>query len=1112
MATAYEQQSTYNYQYNSNNGYSQYTNSAPSNPKRVSSSHHSTKALAITSRDTKGECPPPLIGSATVLVNDSALHCFGGRLENRKLTNCHYVFDVETGYWQTIQAAPEAVGQYNNNNSIKNDPRALFSLSLSTDPVSNNTSSLSGFISVPPRPRYFHTINAFGTSIIVFGGMGSIEESAGNEDSVQAGQLVALDDLHVYDIVTQQWRQMYPPQNEHTPKARWAHMATTIGHYLVVIGGTDTSKVYVEDACVLDLRTWEWVASVQGVGQCGSYRTVATAGPSLRSTSEITPPTPSFPSAAAATSSTSQTSSIFSWLTSDTDSGDIMASLTMILSGRISIPSSTASSESRASSDMKYSRKIDVNKKASERLASGDLTPSFNSNNELPSIYLFSNYNFQSTQRDFKVIVPQYTQASEHPTFRLVDNAKTFENAGNDLPPGLRFPQAQIYQNQLVLSGTLIVPGSPPTLAIYSYDLISEKWERLDTSTILQVGSWNKTLLHPATGTLLIFGNHDSDSEQDYSTRIQRYNHLMMVNLQAYGLYEQPIPSFFSLAQDLGQDLLNDPAFNDMHIASVTGTLFDANSTILAARWPEFSTMLLSPPYVTPLILELPVPDEVVTVFLHYLYTGSLPSKDIVTPGIADHLLILARQYELHGLHALTLDILHQSVELCPVRVHSSALMAGEFGLQARAVGLAMGTTKTPQQSSAIQVPAVAPSQETVVAPLVARRRPSSQAYVIDSGLSRNYSNRVPPPTNRPPVPPERRRAPSQHSRDSVSTDGGLGESLSQQYNPMMDPNGRMAPISERSTSINLPYQQQQQQQQQQQLQQQQQQQLQQQQQPVSMGIPEHGMMPGTRQRKMRSPPMPPNQNQNQYSYSGSGNHHPHSFMSTSSGGSTYENSSIGSPGLPRSPQFHPQQQFQQVQHATGYPSPMSPNTHNIATFSSQGGHMLNKGPGSDGTPSVYSYDEQDDGYSTFSGSQGGRDNRTQQARRRLQMQMQMHPDVEQRQEIVYHNPAAAMDYYPSTNTYNNQNNNNYKQIVTKSSFTSSQIHGGMGVGGGGEVSTRTAAESIAETVSSSGKSSKAMSIKSSSSDKERKKGLLSKMKPPKPKASGKELMKSAGF
>ncbi|KAG0250819.1 hypothetical protein BGZ95_007074, partial [Linnemannia exigua] len=656
----------------------------------------SKKALAITSRATRGSPPPPLMGSAIVLVNDSALHCFGGRLENRELTNCHYVLDVETGHWQSIISADSS----NNNNTDKNatDPRALFSLSLTTDPANNNSGSLSDPLSIPPQPRYFHTVNAYGTSLILFGGMGTISVNRSGEDSDNEGdyqgQMAALADLHVYDIITQRWQHKTPTVNQHTPRARWAHLATILGHFLVVIGGTDTNKNYVEDACVLDLHTWEWVASIQNIGQCGSYRTVAATGPSIQANGDFTPSTPSFPSADAFSP---QISSNLSWPTTESGPIDAMASISQVLSGRISAPSSTSSSQhSSKSLDGKESHPINANggRKTSERLMSGDLTPAFKAGSEMPSIYLYSNYNFQNLRRELKIITPHYTHPSASvPTFSMVEKTEAIEKMGHDLPPGLRFPQGHVYQNQLILTGTLIIPGKASTLAIFAFNLSTHKWDRLDTDTTLDKGSWNRSLLHPATGTLLVFGHYESNADADYSNRIQHHNHLMMVNLQAYGLYERPIPSFLPTAQDLGHDLLREPGLNDMEIASVTGTLFGANSTILAARWPDFATMLLSPPYVTPLILELPVPDEVVPMFLYYLYTGALPLSSIVTPGVADYLLILARRYQLNGLHALAVDILHQTVTVNPIRVYSSALMAGELGLQARAVELAMNAT-----------------------------------------------------------------------------------------------------------------------------------------------------------------------------------------------------------------------------------------------------------------------------------------------------------------------------------------------------------------------------------------------------------------------------------
>ncbi|KAF9911090.1 hypothetical protein EC991_004644 [Linnemannia zychae] len=766
--------------------YTQHQRHIPSHPQQLT--QVSTKALAITSTATKGTAPPPLMGSAIVLVNDSALHCFGGRLENRDLTNGHYVLDVETGFWDTLHdISSENNPSADSETEAGADPSTMLSLSLTTDPVAEtHAGTLSDPISVPPSPRYFHTLNAFGTSLILFGGMGKVYGSNGGSDestkdkqeSTDDGDgsqdvMAALNDLHVFDIVTQRWQQKHPQVNAHSPKPRWAHMATILDHYLVVIGGTDTAKAYVEDACVLDLHTWEWVASIQSIGQCGSYRTIAATGPGKQSASSVAPASPSFPSA---TASSPQTSANLSWASTDSGPIDAMASISMVLSGRISAPSSTtASSKGDDTPDRGGASSTTTDepkRKNSERLMSGELTPAFRTGRDVPSIYLYSNYDFKNLQRDFKVITPHYTHPAiamddpvsstssstpaPPPSFSLVEKTQALTMMGHELPPGLRFPQGHVYQNQLILTGTLILPGKKPTLAIYAFNLTHYKWEQLSTDNLLETGSWSRTLLHPATGTLLIFGNQGSNADEDYANRLQHHDHIMMVNLQAYGLYERPIPSFSKDAQDLGLELLSRPSLSDMQVCSSTGTLFGANSTVLAARWPEFSAMLLSPPYVTPLILILPVPDDVVPLFLQYLYTGSLPTT--IAAGMADYLLILARRYELNGLYALTMDILHQSVHLNPIRIYSTALMAGELGLQARAIGLA------------VQTLANASTEPRELPP-------------VPAGVARSNSMRAPPPpTTKVPYPPTQHRRAA--SRDSISTDGGhVRDNLLQQYN-----------------------------------------------------------------------------------------------------------------------------------------------------------------------------------------------------------------------------------------------------------------------------------------------------------------------------------------
>ncbi|KAF8925700.1 hypothetical protein BGZ58_000583 [Dissophora ornata] len=909
----------------------------------------STKALAITSFATEGMAPPPLMGSAIVLANNSALHCFGGRLENRDLTNCHYVLDVETGVWDTIQPAPAQDAPEVDPESATGIPDSLHSatsfdlsghssLSLTTDPADPAMDP----DSVQPLPRYFHTLNAFGTSLILFGGMGkvpdnedkdrdeqeSVDGKDGESTTSSQGTLAALNDLWVFDIITQRWQQKHPTPNAHSPRPRWAHMATILDHYLVVIGGTDTVKVYVEDACVLDLRTWEWVASIQSIGQCGSYRTVAATGPSKQSSATVEPSAPSFPSAYA---SSPQTSSNLARPMGDSGPVDAMGSISIVLSGRISAPSSITSSSIKEEDTADTSFTNSYKHKHSGRLMSGELTPAFKSGRDVPSIYLYSNYNFHKLQRDFKVITPHYTHPtvvgadrnsssltpSPPPSFSLVEKSQALNMMGNELPPGLRFPQGHVYQNQLILTGTLIVPGKPPTLAIYAFNLAVYKWERLATDSILETGSWNRSLLHPATGTLIIFGNHKTDAEMDYANRIQHHDHLMMINLQAYGLYDRPVPSIPQAAQDLGQDLLINPSLSDMHVASTFGTLFGANSTMLAARWPEFATLLLSPPYVTPLILILPVPDEIVPLFLQYLYTGALPMT--ITAGMADYLLILARRYELNGLYALIMDILHQTVHLHPVRIYSTALIAGEMGLQARAVGLAMQKIPSKRSSTSKLLVGAPPVAASYLAGATDGKElpalPSSPVGAAGSGrvsalgTSHSYGGQA---TLSPAHMPFQmlRRANSSQSRDSLSTDGGyIAEGIMQQYS-----GGRLIPVAIREDPDE--------------------------QNPYSSSPPTHSSL----LRPLRSPTL----------ITGAG---------VGSGSAAYTNSSLSSPGRSQSPNFY----------QNAYPSPLSP-----------------------------SFQQQSYGYDDY-----GQDERTTQAKKRLQFQLQQ--DDSQlpyhQQQLQFHSP-----------------------------------------------------------------------------------------------------------
>ncbi|KAF9580448.1 hypothetical protein BGW38_002909, partial [Lunasporangiospora selenospora] len=126
-------------------------------------------------------------------------------------------------------------------------------------------------VSAPPTERYFHSANPYKNIIVFFGGMGPTP-AASEGQPVQ--DLVVFDDIKVLDLELLQWRQVRIPTSAHAPKPRYAHLSSISGSKLVVIGGQDIANQYIEEVNVLDLDSWQWVASMPFDKHCGSYRSI----------------------------------------------------------------------------------------------------------------------------------------------------------------------------------------------------------------------------------------------------------------------------------------------------------------------------------------------------------------------------------------------------------------------------------------------------------------------------------------------------------------------------------------------------------------------------------------------------------------------------------------------------------------------------------------------------------------------------------------------------------------------------------------------------------------------------------------------------------------------
>lgn len=153
-----------------------------------------------------------------------------------------------------------------------------------------------------PAPRYFHSAQAWGDKLVVFGGQtfvagpGPASQGPSGADSPQGGaggRLETLDELVIFDTKLRTWSFPSPSlaSGVSRPSPRYAHLSVVTAvasrpspgfrepsrhsSRLVVIGGQDYENNYLPDLAVLDLEAMEWVAEAPYPRKAGTYRSVA---------------------------------------------------------------------------------------------------------------------------------------------------------------------------------------------------------------------------------------------------------------------------------------------------------------------------------------------------------------------------------------------------------------------------------------------------------------------------------------------------------------------------------------------------------------------------------------------------------------------------------------------------------------------------------------------------------------------------------------------------------------------------------------------------------------------------------------------------------------------
>ena len=424
-----------------------------------------------------------------------------------------------------------------------------------------------------PPPRYFHSVCALGdTKLVCYGGMSPAPTSAqtpaptGSAQEAQP-EVVVMSDIYIYDAPTKVWT--YIPIQE-APQGRYAHCATILPSSATFSSANAPASALQHNPPGSAPNQGTIGVNIDGTG--GAELIVVGGQDSANHYIEQI--------------------SVFNlrslkW----TSTSQLGKSCGAYRSTVTPVPTSVASRLGKSSPTR------------SENIATGQ-----EPRDQGSCMLIYSNYNFLDVKLELQIRLPDGT-LSEKPM------------QGTFSPPGLRFPNGGVVDTNFVVSGTYLT-SSKQEYALWALDLLTLTWSRIDAGgNIFSQGSWNRGVLWNRRNTFVILGDRKRSLVEDYNHRRINFSNVCMVELEAFGLYDNPrkvspMSGFISAsspfsgpsskagwaaggrtlsraAEELGTAALGMREIADMDILCVDGERIPVNSRIVARRWGPYFVQLL---------------------------------------------------------------------------------------------------------------------------------------------------------------------------------------------------------------------------------------------------------------------------------------------------------------------------------------------------------------------------------------------------------------------------------------------------------------------------------------------------------------------------------------
>ncbi|KAI1818244.1 hypothetical protein GGS20DRAFT_347387 [Poronia punctata] len=426
---------------------------------------------------------------------------------------------------------------------------------------------------VPP-PRYFHSMCALGdTKMVCYGGM----SPTANPQSTQASQdqqpeVTVMSDIHIYDVPTKKWT--YIPTQD-TPQGRYAHCACILPSSATFVSHKAPLSALQHNPSTGNPNEGRIGINIDGTG--GAEMIIVGGQDGANHYIEQI--------------------SVFNlrslkW-TSTQSLGKSCGAYRSVVAPLP--PNVTAKIGKSNTATMRQDGGM-----GSEAREPGS------------SMLIYSNYNFLDVKLELQVRSPDGS-LSEKPM------------SGTYSPPGLRFPNGGVIDTHFVVSGTYLT-SSKQEYALWALDLKSLTWSRIDAgASVFSQGSWNRGVLWNRRNTFVILGNRKRSLVDDYNHRRINFSNVCMVELEAFGFYDNPrkttpMSGFLSAsspfmapglslarkagwtaggrthsraAEELGEKALALRELADMDILCIGGERIPVNSRIVGRRWGPYFVQLL---------------------------------------------------------------------------------------------------------------------------------------------------------------------------------------------------------------------------------------------------------------------------------------------------------------------------------------------------------------------------------------------------------------------------------------------------------------------------------------------------------------------------------------